>query len=84
MRFRHIFTYFLMAAFLVPAWGQNTAGSSIASKTLLSSDGVRKVEQRVYDNGLGDIVQMITRTVPVIDVPMIDTPAQRVLRRLKK
>lgn len=46
-----------MAAFLVPAWGQNTAGSSIASKTLLSSDGARKVEQRVYDNGLGDIVQ---------------------------
>ena len=57
MRFRHIFTYILMAAFLVPAYGQNTAGSSIASKTLLSSDGARKVEQRVYDNGLGDIVQ---------------------------
>ena len=66
MRFRHIFTYFLIAAFLVPAWGQNTAGSSIASKTLLSYDGARKVEQRVYDNGLGDIVQMITRTVPMI------------------
>jgi len=49
-----------MAAFLAPAYGQNTAGSSIASKTLLSSDGARKVEQRVYDNGLGDIVQMIT------------------------
>lgn len=66
MRFRHIFTYILMAAFLAPAYGQNTAGSSIASKTLLSSDGARKVEQRVYDNGLGDIVQMITRTVPMI------------------
>lgn len=66
MRFRHIFTYFLMAAFLAPAYGQNTAGSSIASKTLLSYDGARKVEQRVYDNGLGDIVQMITRTVPMI------------------
>ena len=55
-----------MAAFLASAYGQNTAGSSIASKTLLSSDGARKVEQRVYDNGLGDIVQMITRTVPMI------------------
>lgn len=53
MRFQHIFTYFLMAAFLAPAYGQNTAGSSIASKTLLSYDGARKVEQRVYDNGLG-------------------------------
>ena len=62
MRFRHIFTYFLMAAFLAPAYGQNMAGSSIASKTLLSYDGARKVEQRVYDNGLGDIVQMIART----------------------
>ena len=66
MRFRHIFTYILMAAFLAPAYGQSIAGSSIASKTLLSYDGARKVEQRVYDNGLGDIVQMITRTVPMI------------------
>ena len=54
-----------MAAFLAPAYGQSIAGSSIASKTLLSSDGARKVEQHVYDNGLGDIVQMITR-VPMI------------------
>ena len=34
---RLFFLFALMAAFLVPAWGQNTAGSSIASKTLLSS-----------------------------------------------
>jgi len=60
MRFRHIFISILIAAFLAPAYGQSIAGSSIASKTLLSYDGVRKVEQRVYDNGLGDIVQMIT------------------------
>ena len=66
MRFRHIFTYILMAAFLAPAYGHSIAGSSIASKTLLSSDGARKVEQHVYDNGLGDIVQMITRTDPMI------------------
>lgn len=72
MRSRICFLLILMAAFLAPAYGQNTAGSSIASKTLLSSDGVRKVEQRVYDNGLGNIVQeitsyMITRTVPTIE-----------------
>ena len=60
MRSRICFLLILMAAFLAPAYGQNTAGSSIASKTLLSSDGARKVEQRVYDNGLGDIVQEIT------------------------
>ena len=54
MRFRHIFTYILMAAFLAPAYGQSIAGSSIASKTLLSSDGARKVEQHVYEfNGVG-------------------------------
>jgi hypothetical protein len=43
-----------MAAFLAPAYGQSIAGSSIASKTLLSSDGARKVEQHVYEfNGVG-------------------------------
>ena len=54
---RLFFLFALMAAFLAPTYGQSIAGSSIASKTLLSSDGARKVEQRVYDNGLGDIVQ---------------------------
>ena len=54
---RLFFLFALMAAFLASANSQSIAGSSIASKTLLSSDGARKVECRVYDNGLGDIVQ---------------------------
>ena len=51
----------LGTAFTAPARGQaqNVPGSNIVSRTLLSSDGSTKVGQRVYDNGLGDIVQEI-------------------------
>ena len=38
---------------------QDVPGSSIVSRTFLSSDGSGKLVQRVYDNGLGDIVQEI-------------------------
>ena len=41
-----------MAVFITPAEAQTSAGSNIASRTRLLSDGTRKVEQRVYDNGL--------------------------------
>lgn len=61
MRLLFLFLTFLVTAFTAPARGQaqNVPGSSIVSRTLLSSDGSTKVGQRVYDNGLGDIVQEI-------------------------
>ena len=59
MRLRHIILSLLMALSIVPAEAQTSEGSSIASRTRLLSDGTRKVEQRVYDNGLGDVVEEI-------------------------
>ena len=52
IRLRYLFLYVLMAVFITPAEAQTSAGSNIASRTRLLSDGTRKVEQRVYDNGL--------------------------------
>ena len=48
-----------MAQLTGPTRAQNVPGSSIISWTFLSPDGARKVVQRVYDNGLGDVVQEI-------------------------
>ena len=35
---------------------QDVPGSNIVSRTFLSPDGSGKIVQRVYDNGLGDVV----------------------------
>ena len=59
MRLRYLFFYFLAVTSVVPALAQDVPGSSIVSRTFLSPDGMRKAVQRVYDNGLGDIVQEI-------------------------
>lgn len=61
MRLLFLFLSFLATAFTAPVQGQflNVPGSNIVSRTLLSPDGATKVGQRVYDNGLGDIVQEI-------------------------
>ena len=59
MRLRCIFMYTLLTMFIAPIFGQGTEGSNIVSRTLLLSDGSKKIEQRVYDNGLGDVVQEV-------------------------
>jgi hypothetical protein len=56
---RHIILSILMTSFILPVSGQETAGSNIVSRTQLLSDGSKAIEQRVYDNGLGDIVQEV-------------------------
>ena len=50
---------FLMTTFAVSIKAQYTAGSSITSRTNLQASGSKAIEQRVYDNGLGDIVQEV-------------------------
>ena len=66
MSLRHTILFFLTAAVVVPASAQTmAAGSDIVSRTLLSSYGTRAVEQRVYDNGLGDVVQEIQSRIGV-------------------
>jgi hypothetical protein len=42
IRLRHAILYILMMLFIIPASAQSTAGSSIASRTLLVSDGTNK------------------------------------------
>ncbi len=59
MRLRLIILSFLMMAFFTAIQGQTMPGSSIISRTYLSADSTRLMEQRVYDNGLGDVVQEI-------------------------
>ena len=59
MRLRNIFLYALLTMFIAPVSAQETEGSNIVSRTLLESDGSKKIEQRVYDNGLGDVVQEV-------------------------
>ena len=59
MRLWAIFQYFLAMSSIVPIQAQNVPGSSIVSRTFLSPDGSRKLVQRVYDDGLGDVVQEI-------------------------
>ena len=51
--------YTLLTMFIAPIFGQGTEGSNIVSRTRLLSDGSRKIEQRVYDNGLGDVVEEV-------------------------
>ena len=51
IRLRHAILCILMMLFIIPASAQSTAGSSIASRTLLVSDGTKKTEKRVYANG---------------------------------
>ena len=72
MRLRCVILYILLTMFMAPVSGQETEGSNIVSRTLLLSDGSKKIEQRVYDNGLGDVVQevqsFIGSTLPAIVV----------------
>ena len=59
IRYRYLFLYFMVVSSVAPVLAQNLPGSNIVSRTFLSPDGARKAVQRVYDNGLGDIVQEI-------------------------
>ena len=59
LRLRQIILYILMTIVIAPARGQTAAGSNIVSRTVLSSDTARVLEQRVYDNGLGDVIQEV-------------------------
>ena len=59
MSLRQIILCILMTVVIAPARGQNAAGSSIVSRTVLSSDTARVLEQRIYDNGLGDVIQEV-------------------------
>ena len=59
MRTRLVLLFFLSMLFLAPFFGQSQPGSNIVSRTLLSSGGAATVEQRVYDNGLGDVIQEV-------------------------
>ena len=59
MSLRQIILCILMTVVIAPARGQNAAGSSIVSRTVLSSDTARVLEHRVYDNGLGDVIQEV-------------------------
>lgn len=57
---RYIWILIILVTLLVtPTHGQDTPGSNIVSKTQLSSDSTRVLVQRVYDNGLGDVVQEV-------------------------
>lgn len=53
MSLRQIILCILMTTVIAPARGQNAAGSNIVSRTVLSSDTARVLEQRVYDNRCG-------------------------------
>ena len=57
IRHQYLFLYFMVVSSIAPVLAQDVSGSSIVSRTLLSPDSQRMVERRVYDNGLGDIVQ---------------------------
>ena len=59
MSLRYILLYVLMLSVIAPARGQSSAGSSIVSRTVLSGDGLKAAEHRVYDNGLGDVIQEV-------------------------
>ena len=60
----------LVMLFATSAQGQSMPGSNIVSRTYLSSDSTRMLVQRVYDNGLGDIVQEI-QSYPGSTLPSI-------------
>ena len=57
MRVLLLFLSYLVTAIISPVRGQTSAGSNIVSRTVLSGGGV--AEQRVYDNGLGDVIQEV-------------------------
>ena len=59
MILRRVFLYALLSLSAAPVSGQETEGSNIVSRTLLLSDGSKKIEHRVYDNGLGDVLQEV-------------------------
>lgn len=59
MRLRYILLSILAIVFIVPSHAQDEVGSNIVSRTMLSADGSKAIEQRVYDNGLGDVVQEV-------------------------
>ena len=59
MRLHHFILYILMLSAIAPVRGQSSAGSNIVSRTLLSGNGLKVAELRVYDNGLGDVVQEV-------------------------
>ena len=59
LRLWAIFLSFLTMSSVAPILAQDVPGSSIVSRTFLSPDVARKAVRRVYDNGLGDIVQEI-------------------------
>ena len=59
MRLRCLFLSFLAVSSVAPVPAQNVPGSNIVSRTFLSTGGSGKIAQRVYDNGLGDVVQEI-------------------------
>ena len=58
MTLRYFFL-FLFLAVVLPIHGQSAPGSNIVSRTFLLADETKVIEQRVYDNGLGDIVQEV-------------------------
>ena len=60
MRLRRVILYVLLTMFMAPVSGQETEGSNIVSRTLLLSDGSKKIEQRVYDKVLTGTVPMST------------------------
>ena len=60
----------LAIVFIIPSHAQDEVGSNIVSRTMLSADGSKVIEQRVYDNGLGDVVQEV-QSFPVSTLPSI-------------
>ena len=70
MRLRYILLSVLALALIVPSQAQDEAGSNIVSKTMLSADGSKAIEQRVYDNGLGDVIQEV-QSFPGSTLPSI-------------
>lgn len=57
---RCILLVFLTSSFVTNTKAQETTvGSNIVSRTMLSSDSARVLEQHVYDNGLGDVIQEV-------------------------
>lgn len=67
---QHLLLYLLLILFSIPLHGQDEPGSNIVSRTFLSADGAKQIEQRVYDNGLGDIIQEV-QSFPGSTLPSI-------------
>ena len=70
MSLRCVLLSFLMAVFTPPVSSQEMEGSNIVSRTLLLSDGSKAIEQRVYDNGLGDVIQEV-QSYPGSSLPSV-------------